>query len=81
MRYPYAITDPRGRFLSAHAPGFPDVALSFTDEWGYARKYATLEEARKHKAGLLEELYDFHSDSEIPRDYLRIVKAELREVE
>jgi len=78
MKKPYVILDPKGQFFRDYTASIPACIHSFTDAWEYAWKFATLEEAQQEKARLLDRLYDFDGNNKVPKDYLRIAKAELK---
>ena len=78
MNKPYVILDPNGHFFRDYTASIPAIIHGFTDRWEYAWKFATLEEAQGEKAKLIDRLYEFDGQRKVPKDYLRIAKAEFR---
>ncbi len=78
MKNPYVIMNPTGKFFRGYTDAIPAIIHGFTDSWQFALKFATLEAAKRQKNRLLDRLYDFNGNDKVPKDYLRIAKAELR---
>jgi len=77
IRNPYVIVDPEGQYFRDYTASIPAVVHSFISAFEHAWKFATLEDAQREKARLLDRLYDFGGNEKVPKDYLRIVKVGL----